>query len=183
MGSRQDLDFDGCAPLFWNRLVCCDFLRGYLDCPKSQNVLDKSLYTTLRCNEFAATTRVNTLWKYLLSEPWRWLAGKTAKLEGWSLIKMNWVAELVEDAFEQIVDEPSLIFDPNFNIFSAVAAELPAFADYQHEMLETVVSSPDGTKHKIVKLVLAQARTPDSGSGIEQATAMTLELAKTQAHP
>lgn len=48
MGSRQDLAFDGCAALYWNRLVCLEFLRGYIDCPKSQNVLDKSLYTLLR---------------------------------------------------------------------------------------------------------------------------------------
>ena len=47
LGSRQDLDFDGCVPLFWNRLTCCRFLRGYIDCPKSNNVLDKSLYTVI----------------------------------------------------------------------------------------------------------------------------------------
>ena len=48
VGSRQDLKFDGCVPLFLNRLHCLEFLRGYIDCPKSENVLDKSLYTILR---------------------------------------------------------------------------------------------------------------------------------------
>jgi hypothetical protein len=38
MGSRQDLRFDGCIPLFWNRLTCLEFQRGYIDCPKSENV-------------------------------------------------------------------------------------------------------------------------------------------------
>ena len=61
MGSRQDLAFDGCVPLFWDRIICLDFLRGYIQCPKSENVLDKSLYTLLRCNEFVALLRVNTL--------------------------------------------------------------------------------------------------------------------------
>ena len=48
LGSRQDLKFDGCVPLFWNRLACLEFLRGYIDCPKSENILDKSIYTVLR---------------------------------------------------------------------------------------------------------------------------------------
>ena len=96
VGSRQDLKFDGCVPLFWNRLICLDFLRGYLDCPKSENRLDKALYTLLRCNKFVALLRVNTLWKFLFSEPFRWLAGKTSKLNGWSLFKMAQACEYVE---------------------------------------------------------------------------------------
>ena len=43
-GARQDLAFDGCVPLFVNRVTCVDFLRGYIDridCPKSQNVLEE----------------------------------------------------------------------------------------------------------------------------------------------
>ena len=61
VGSRQDLKFDGCVALFWNRLICLDFLRGYINCPKSAGVLDKSLYTRLRSNEFVALLRVNVL--------------------------------------------------------------------------------------------------------------------------
>ena len=100
VGSRQDLRFDGCVPLFVNRITCLEFLRGYIDCPKSENVLDKSLYTLLRCNEFTALLRANSLWKILFSEPFRWLSGKSAKLEGWSLYKMSWVLDLIEKAME-----------------------------------------------------------------------------------
>ena len=81
MGSRQDLKFDGCVPLFWNRKIVLEFIRGYIDCPKSQNVLDKSLYTLLKCNECVALLRANTLWKHMFSEPFRCLAGKTGKLK------------------------------------------------------------------------------------------------------
>ena len=102
MGSRQDLAFDGCLPLFMNRLVCLEFLRGYIDCPKSENKLDKSLYTLLKCNEFAALLRANTLWKLLFSEPFRWLAGKTGKIKDWSLWNMSGVLDLVEGAMEMI---------------------------------------------------------------------------------
>ena len=35
-GSRQDLKFDGCVPLLLHRLNIAEFLRGYLDCPKSE---------------------------------------------------------------------------------------------------------------------------------------------------
>jgi len=50
LGNRQDLDFDGCIALFWNRTICLDFLRGFIDVPKSSsgNILDKSLYTMLK---------------------------------------------------------------------------------------------------------------------------------------
>ena len=43
---------------------CLEFLRGYIDCPKSENKLDKSLYTTMCANEFKAGLRANVLWKY-----------------------------------------------------------------------------------------------------------------------
>ena len=62
--NRQDLRFDGCVPLFMNGDFCLEFLRGYIDCPKSENKLDKSLYTTMCANEFKAGLRANVLWKY-----------------------------------------------------------------------------------------------------------------------
>ena len=68
-------------PLFVNRLICLDFLRGYIDCPKSENILDKSLYTILRCNEFVALLGANTLWKLIFSEPFRWLSCKSTALK------------------------------------------------------------------------------------------------------
>ena len=108
VGNRQDLKFDGCVPLFWNRIICLDFLRGYLDCPKSKsNILDTSLYTLLRCNEFVALLRANTLWKLVFSEPFRWLSGKTGKLAGdWSLWRMGEVLEHVEAAMTEIEADP-----------------------------------------------------------------------------
>ena len=108
-------------PLFWNRLICLEFLRGYIDCPKSENILDRSLYTTLRCNEFVALLRANTLWKFTFSEPFRWLAGKTSTLPNWSLYKMGMALELVETAMEEIVADPSRILDPTLDIFKPVS--------------------------------------------------------------
>ena len=106
LGSRQDLKFDGCVPLFLNRMICLDYLRGYIKCPKSENVLDKSLYTLLRCNEVVALLRANSLWKFIFSEPFRWLSGNTSKLAGMSLIKMGEVLEHAEKAMETIAEDP-----------------------------------------------------------------------------
>ena len=121
VGNRQDLKFDGCVALFWNRTICLEFLRGYIDCPKSENILDKSLYTILRCNEFVALLRANTLWKFIFSEPFRWLAGKTATLPNWSLYKMGMALELIEKAMEEIAADPSRVLDPELDIFKPVS--------------------------------------------------------------
>ena len=43
--------------------------------PGASNTLEKFLLRTMSCNQMTAAVRVNTLWKYLYSEPARWLAG------------------------------------------------------------------------------------------------------------
>lgn len=181
MGSRQDLAFDGAVALFRNRLICLEFLRGYLDCPKSQNILDKSLYTVLRSNEVVASLRVSVLWKYLFSEPFRWIAGKASKLKGWSYYKVGWALELVEKAMEEVVADPSRLLDPDFDIFAPVAAELPEFAAWRKEQLERKVLAEDGSEHDLLREVLSEARAPTEGSGNAQATPMVLKLAKAMA--
>ena len=181
LGNRQDLKFDGCVPLFWNRLICLEFMRGYINCPKSAGVLDNSLYTRLRSNEFVALLRTNVLWKYLFSEPFRWLSGRTSKLEGWSLYKMGSVLDLVDIEMQAIVANPKRVLDPALDIFAPIAADVPEFALWRREQLELTVKAEDGTKHLVMQEVLREARTPTPGSGCYQATALTLELAKLMA--
>ena len=64
-------------PLFWNRRICLKFLRSFLECPKRKGteggILDRSLYTLFRCNEYTALLRANTLWKYAFIDPFRQL--------------------------------------------------------------------------------------------------------------
>ena len=181
MGSRQDLSFDGCVPLFANRVVCLEFLAGYIDLPKSPNVLDKSLYTLLRCNEFVALLRAHTLWQMLFSEPFRWLAGRTGKIKDWSLYNMSGVLDLVEAAMEMLAADPSKLLDEDFDMFASVAA-VPEFKQWRDECCGQIVLAADGkTEHTIYKDILQRARSPEAGSGDEQATAMTLELVKEMA--
>ena len=184
LGARQDLKFDGCVALFINRLICLDFLRGYIDCPKSDNVLDKSLYTLLRCNEFVALLRANSLWKYLFSEPFRWLTGKSTKIKGWSIFKMSWVLDLVEKAMTEIAADPARVLDPNLNIFGPVAAEVPEFKEWWDEQLNGKVTAADGkTEYFVVQEVLRRARSPEVAAGEQQAKqqATMLEIIKAQA--
>lgn len=182
MGSRQDLKFDGCVPLFWNRLICLEFLRGYISCPKSENVLDKSLYTILRCNEFVALLRANSLWDILFSRPFRWLSGRGSKLEGWSIFKMSSVLDRVESVMMEIEEDPSRLLDPELDIFQPYADELPEFKDWRTEMMATKVLAEDGhTEYYLFREILKEARTPKAGSGNAQATPMTLEIIRAQA--
>lgn len=181
LGNRQDLKFDGCVALFWNRLICIEFLRGYIDCKTSAQILDKSLYTRLKSVEFIALLRANVLWKFAFSEPFRWLAGKSAKLDDWSLFKMSEVLALVEKAMQEVVADPARLLDPSFDIFASVAAEQPQFAEWRQEQREKTVSAADGTKYRVVEEVLGRARAPQSGTGEQLATPMVLELIKAQA--
>jgi hypothetical protein len=181
LGARQDLKFDGCLPLFWNRNIILEFVRGFIDCKKSAGILDKSVYTRLRSNSFTALLRINVLWKYAFSEPFRWLAGKTSTLKGWSLWKMGWALELVEKAMNEIVADPSRIFAADLDIFAPVAAELPEFADWRAEERARKVKAENGTQYVLWQEVLKEARTPAPGSGNAQATELTLRLAKEMA--
>ena len=135
-------------------------------------------YTRLRCNEFVALLRVNTLWTYAFSAPFRWLSGKTSKLADWSLYKMSETLDLVEKAMEEIVENPARILDPNFDMFASVAEQMPEFKEWRQQLHEQTITSADGVRHFKNQEVLREARTPPVGSGNEQATPLTLELAK-----
>ena len=182
VGNRQDVKFDGCVAIFWNRVIMLEFLYGYINCPKSENILDKSLYTILRCNEFVGLLRANTLWKYLFSEPFRWLSGKAAKIADMSLFRMGEVLELVEKAMEEIVADPRRALDPTFDIFGPLVDSLPEFKDWREEQLTAKVRAEDGTtEYCIVEEVMRRAQTPLVDSGEWQATDVTLEILKAQA--
>ena len=99
--------------------------------------------------------RQDTLWRFVFSEPFRWLTGKAGKLEGWSIFKMSSVLELAEKAMEEIEEDPSLLFNPTLDIFKPIADVTPEFADWRAEQLERVVVAEDGSKHFILRLALA----------------------------
>ena len=74
-GSRMDISFDGMAPIFANRVLMAKFLNQLVNAPgANDNRLEESLWRVLKCNKMTALARVSTLFKYVLSEPMRWLS-------------------------------------------------------------------------------------------------------------
>ena len=62
-----------------------------------------------------------------------------------------------------------------------MAEEIPEFKDWQQELWDTKVKAEDGTEYYLVREVLRKARSPDPGTGEEQATQMTLTILKAEA--
>jgi hypothetical protein len=182
LGARQDLKFDGCPAVLLHRVHAAEFLRGYLDCPKSEGILDRSIYTVLRCNQFIGLLCANSLWKYIFSEPFRWLSGRSTKLKDWSLFKMSEALDLVEKTMTEIEADPARALDPELNIFGPVAAEVPEFKEWQAELLNLKVTAADGKmEYYLVQEVLRLVRTPPAGSGEELARPFMLKVIKAQA--
>lgn len=55
---------------------------------------------------------------------------------------------------------------------------MPEFAEWRKQHPERVIKAEDGTKHMHTQEVLGRARTMPPGSGEEQVTVRTLELAR-----
>ena len=179
-GGRQDLAFDGAVPIFVNREIILDFLRG-LEVPGADNQLEKFLRRVLSCNEVTAALRVNTLWKYIFSEPARWLAGKAGALNDWSIDSSSRVLDLIEEAMVKVAADGHTLLDPSFDPFAAIAAEQPAFADWRTELMQRKRKTPDGTQYAYNERALSEARSP-AGAGNAQATERAVKLAEEMAN-
>ena len=181
LGSRMDLGFDGCVPIFFNRTIILEFLNQLL-VPGADNKLETFLWRALSCNEMVAhLVRVCTLFKIVISEPMRWLSGKASKsLTDWSMVSSSEVLELVEAAFKAIAADGHSLLDPGLDPFAAVAAKQPLFAAWRAECEKRTVTAVDGTIH-LRSRVLAEARSP-AAAGNAQATEMLVELAEEMAN-
>ena len=142
LGSRMDLSFDGCVPIFWNRTIILEFLNSLL-VPGADNKLETYLWRALSCNEMVAHLRVCTLFQIIISEPMRWLAGKASKsLTDWSIVNSSEVLELAEAAFKTIAADGHSLLDPSLDPFAAIAAKQPLFAAWRAaEEQQTVKAS------------------------------------------
>ena len=180
-GNRQDIVLNGSVPIFVNRKVILEFLRGLM-VPGADNKLEKFLWRVLSCNEMTAVLRVNTLWKYIFSEPARYLAGKGSTLRDWSLDSSSEVLDLIEKVMAEVAADGRKLFDPSFDPFASIAEKQPLFQKWREEMMAYKVKAPDGSEHPIHAEALAEARTPaDADGGNEQATERVVELAEKMA--
>ena len=179
-GSRMDINFDGSVAIYFNRHIVLDFMNQLVNVPGADNKLEKAIWRGNRCNEMVAQLRLNTLWKYIFSEPMRWLAGKTGELDGWGLDDQSRVMDCVYDMMVAVAADGRTLLDPNFDPFASIAAEQRAFASWREKLLEKKIKSADGKEHPIHKLVLAEARDPKR-AGNKQATARVVSLAEEMA--
>ena len=95
-GSRQDLSFDGAVPIYASRVPISKFLQELVYQPDHANLLEDFLWQALGCSEMVAQLRAHTLVDLLISRPLRWLAGKSAQLNDWSIYSMAGALDLVE---------------------------------------------------------------------------------------
>ena len=131
-----------------------------------------------------ALLRVNTLFKCLISEPMRWLAGKGSKLlPDWSVANSAEVLDLTYEAMLKIAADGHTLLDPHFDPFAKVAEQQQHFATWRSRWSERTVKSPDGTAHRVHERAIAEARSPaQDGGGNAQATEMVVELAEKMAN-
>ena len=142
-GSRQDIDFDGCVPIYANRMIILEFLVGLVNVPGHSNILETCIWRSLRCNEIVAQLRANTLWQIIITDPMRWLAGKSSKaLSSWSIVSSNDVLDMAYKAFEAIAADGHALLDPLLDPFAAIADKQPAFAKWRAEWQEQPPPSP-----------------------------------------
>ena len=180
-GSRQDLAFDGAVPLFVNRKIIIEFVRGMM-VPGADNQLERFILRVLGCNEMTAALRVNTLWKYIFSAPVRFLSGRSRRLKDWSIDSSSRLMDLVEKAMVEVAADGRRLFDPSFDPFAAIAAEQPLFCKWRDQLLQRTVASRDGSaRHPVHQWALQEARSSE-GAGNAQATEATVMLAQQMAN-
>ena len=179
-GSRQDMALDGAVPLYMNRTVILDFMRGLVDIKGANNQLEKFLWRTLACNEIVALLRTCTLWQTILTEPMRWLTGKSTELDGWSLASSNELLDVVYDVMEKVAADGNALFDLTLDPYAAIAAKQPKFAERRAKQMQAKVTAPDGTEHFSYTRTLDEARSPTTPGNV-QSTPMAVELAQRMA--
>lgn len=178
---KQDLDYDAAVPIYVNRPFLVEYLHTLVFGTGHKNILEDFLYSACRTLQFLAMSRANAIIDLRISRPMRWLAGKSAELDGWSPIKNNEVLDLVEAVFLTAKDNGAVLLDPNLCVFQKIADEQPLFREYLQHMYEhDAVLSPDGrTRHLHYKLALKEALNPADESN-QSCHAKTVEYLEVQ---
>jgi len=180
--SRMDAVFDGAVPLYMNRLIILEFIHSLVHGPASKdNILEKFLWRVLESTEMVGLLRVCTLWQTLLTEPLRWLSGKSSMLEDWSMVNSNELLDKTYDVMVAVAADGSVLLDPALDPFASVAVSQPKFAARRAAQQQQTIKSPDGTVHLVHTRTLAEARNPSTTGG-KETTPITVELARRMAN-
>ena len=82
--------------------------------------------------------------------PLRWLAGNCHTLSEWNfgVAKMAWVVDLMDEAFLEISNDGSKVFNEEFmfGIFQPIIDTIPLFDQYMEYMFQSKTSNPISTR-------------------------------------
>eukprot|EP00966_Prymnesium_polylepis_P102269 2368815-Prymnesium_polylepis.1 len=167
-GERQDMKLEGWEPILINRLVVLSFLKPIVNVPgkKDDSKLDRSVYTSLRCNALTALARASTVFMNVLFAPHRCLAGKAPQLDDWSVVKMDELLDTMASTLGAVAADGEALFDPELGPYESVAEKQPVFAKWRKERSEKVVKAHDGTPYFRHVVALAEARSPTGAGGV-----------------
>ena len=126
-----------------------------------------------------AALRVNVLWKYIFSEPARWLTGKAGEL-GWGLDDSSELLDAIYDMMQAVAADGRRLLDPAYDPFASFAAKYPEFAAWRAAHAKEELKAADGTSYPIHAMVLAEAREPTRAGNI-QCEARVITLAEEMA--
>ena len=136
-GTRQDLCVEGAPAVLMNLPYYLQYLHWRISATggKSDNILQTKLYIMLRSAEVVAMLRVLSILHIAICVPTRWLAGKTHELKEYNFgyYDMGKALDLMETAFESVLNDGSLIYDEEFmmnSIFAEISAEVDPFREY-----------------------------------------------------
>ena len=180
--SRMDAVFDGAVPLYMDRLIILEFLHPLVNGPASKdNILEKFLWRVLESTEMVGLLRVCTLWQTLLTEPLRWLSGKSTSLDDWSMVDSNKLLDETYDMMVAVAADGSALLSATQDPFASIAKTQPKFAAHRRAQQQQTVKAPDGTIHHAHMRTLEEARSPSSVGG-NATTPITVELAQRMAN-
>ena len=107
-----------------------EFLIWRMRCG-GDGILEKKLYTVLRCTEMVSLLRVLSILHVSICIPMRWLAGNCGNLEeyGFGVADMPKALDLMDDAFEKVSIDGNLLLDEDFmmGIFDLLVRTMPSF--------------------------------------------------------
>ena len=142
-GTRQDLCVEAAPAVLMNLPYYLQYLHWRIDATggKCDNILQTKLWIMLRSAEVVAMLRVLSILHIAICLPTRWLAGKTHELKEFNFgyYDMGKALDLMETAFESILNDGSLIYDEAFmmdSIFAEISNTVDPFREYLTYMSE-----------------------------------------------
>ncbi len=127
-----------------------EFLDWQLTCAVKDNLLQTSLYITLRSVEMVTLLQILSILLIAVCMPVRWLARNTENLAHYNFgaVSMGRTVDMLEDAFIKISSNGLLILDEDFmmNIFSNIVGEVEPFEKYLQFMFNKKASNSVETR-------------------------------------